>query len=261
MQKKWKHVRDNYARELKKQKTLKSGSGASQSNPYIFFQRLQFLQPTVTNKTITDNLENSNQLEEETELQDLHLLSDEPRTSAVDRNVNSNKKFKMNPVDKQFIHILNKSVALREQRPTEVSKEDDDKLFCLSLYTELQKVPGHGRLRTKIQLLEVFQRAQEFYNPSSSHHPAPQSYHSYQAHSGRAPPQTFNQFDYGSNLQRNQRPLIQESSSEHIGYSSQSAAAAAVNTPYSQSVLAGAALSPTDSSISQANSDFSDIYN
>ncbi|KAG8270520.1 hypothetical protein J6590_084007 [Homalodisca vitripennis] len=83
-------------------------------------------------------------------------------------------------------------VLKKEQRLTEGPKEDDDKLFCLTLYTELQNVPGHGLLRTKIQLLEELRRAQEFYDPSRNH-PAPQSYHSYQAHSSLAPPQTFNQ--------------------------------------------------------------------
>ncbi|KAG8270517.1 hypothetical protein J6590_084004 [Homalodisca vitripennis] len=63
--------------------------------------------------------------------------------------------------------------------------------FC-PVHKEQQKVPGHGRLRTNIQLLEVLRRAQEFYDPSRNH-PAPQSYHSYQAHSSLAPPQTFNQ--------------------------------------------------------------------
>lgn len=255
MQKKWKHVRDNYCRELKKQKTLKSGSGASKSNPYIYFRRLQFLEPTVTNKAVTESLENSNQLDAETELLDSQPRSDEPQTRAVDKNVNSNKRFKINPVDKQFIDILNKSVALREQSHPQVpNKDDDDKLFCMSLYTELQKVPAHGRLRTKIQLLEVIQRAQEFYNPSQ----IPQVPLIY--HSSYPPPQTFNQRNYGSNVQRNQFQPEQESSSGLLmGYSSQSAPAAPISTTPYQSV-ASAALSPTDSNISQANSDFTDIY-
>lgn len=160
----------------------------------------------------------------------------------------------MNPIDKQFEDILNKSVALREQWQTEIPKEDDDKLFCMSLYKELKKVPEHGRIRTKIQLLEVIQRAQDFYSPSHSH-PASQNYHSY-------PPQPYNQFDHGAHQQRNQRPPIglqQNSFSEHFGYNNQ--LTAAVDTPYSQSVLTGAALSPTDSNVSEANSEFSDIYN
>ncbi|XP_071043110.1 uncharacterized protein [Parasteatoda tepidariorum] len=251
LQKKWKHVRDNYSRELKKQETLKSGSGASKSNPYIYFQRLQFLQPIVTNKAVTDSLENSNELDDETELLHSQPRSDEPQTRAVDKNVNSNKRFKINPVDKQFIDILNKSVALREQRHAEVpNKDDDDKLFCMSLYTELQKVPAHGRLRTKIQLLEVIQRAQEFYNPSQIPQVPPSYYSSY------PPPQTFNQMNYGSNVQRHQFQTVQESSSSGLlmGYSSQSAPMSP--TPS----VASTALSPTDSTISQANTDFSDIY-
>lgn len=139
MQKKFKHVRDNFSREFKKEKTLKSGSGASKSNPYIYFQRLMFLQPTVTNKITTSNLESNSQLEEETEFEDLQLALDGPSKGAVDRNVGNNKRFNMNPIDKQFVDILNKSVALRERRQTEIPKEDDDKFFCKYLYKALKK--------------------------------------------------------------------------------------------------------------------------
>jgi len=44
LQKKWKSLRDNYVRESKKCKIVKSGSGASKKSTYIHFERLRFLQ-------------------------------------------------------------------------------------------------------------------------------------------------------------------------------------------------------------------------
>ncbi|KAH9632500.1 hypothetical protein HF086_017048 [Spodoptera exigua] len=43
--KKWRHIRDAFARELKKQRQRqpKSGSAANRHRPYVYFDRLQFL--------------------------------------------------------------------------------------------------------------------------------------------------------------------------------------------------------------------------
>ncbi|KAL4716211.1 hypothetical protein ACJJTC_004705 [Scirpophaga incertulas] len=77
---------------------------------------------------------------------------------------NTRKKQKMNAVDKQIIDILQKSLNAKEQNETgRLTKEDDDKLFCLSLYSELKKVPENQRLTTKIELLSVIKEAQKYH--------------------------------------------------------------------------------------------------
>ncbi|XP_049782528.1 uncharacterized protein LOC126184203 [Schistocerca cancellata] len=158
LQKRWKSLRDNFARELKRRKTKISGSGEC-----IYFSRLQFLENTVSNKETTSNLDDHGQdtviLEEEEAATD-----DLNRPEQSTENPVGKKKIKLNPVDNHFSDILNKSILLREQRETEKNNEDEDKLFCLSLYKELKKVPEHGKIRTKIQLLETIQRALDFYN-------------------------------------------------------------------------------------------------
>lgn len=47
-----------------------------------------------------------------------------------------------------------------------LTKEDDDKLFCL-LYSELKKVPENQRLTTKIELLNVIKEAQNYHQSLS----------------------------------------------------------------------------------------------
>lgn len=69
-----------------------------------------------------------------------------------------NKKLKLNPAEKHFTDILEGN--LLERRKEEENRNYDDKLFCLSLYKELKKVPGNLRLMAKIEMLNVIQRAQ-----------------------------------------------------------------------------------------------------
>lgn len=167
LQRKWKSLRDCYARELKKQKTLPSGSKPRQ-NTYIYFRRLQFLENSVSGKETTSNLERNT---------DDSLCDDEDVT--VERGAcgtSTKKKLKLNPADKLFADILEKS--LLERRKEEEQRNDDDKLFCLSLYKELKKVPENFRLMAKIEMLNVIQRAQVCATSQAMHvvnHPQPYS--------------------------------------------------------------------------------------
>ncbi|XP_073964259.1 uncharacterized protein [Choristoneura fumiferana] len=61
LQKKWKSLRDNYMREVKKMKTVKSGSGASKTSSYIHFNRLQFLQPSIADKHTENSFNTENE--------------------------------------------------------------------------------------------------------------------------------------------------------------------------------------------------------
>ncbi|XP_027229943.2 uncharacterized protein [Penaeus vannamei] len=149
LQRKWKSLRDCYARELKKQKTLPSGSKARQ-NTYIYFRRLQFLENSDAGKDTVSNLEKN---EDETTSDDEDVI--------VERGTTTNskqKKLKLNPADKHFADILERN--LLERRKEEENRNDDDRLFCLSLYKELKKVPENLRLMTKIEVLNVIHRAQ-----------------------------------------------------------------------------------------------------
>lgn len=167
LQKKWKSLRDNFARELKRQNTRKSGSAAKYHTPYIYFTRLRFLENSVSNKETTSNFDEDTAESETQESADSDLLSGSTRETFQTQNVK--KKIKLNPVDQHFSDILTKSIQAREKRETEQNNQDEDKLFCLSLYKELQKVPEQGRIKTKIELLQVIQKAQDCYSPVQPH--------------------------------------------------------------------------------------------
>lgn len=155
--KKWKSIRDNFTRESKRQKNLPSGSGSSKHTPYVYFGKLKFLESSITNRDTESNYETSAITNSNVNYADNEDLMPPPKEQIE----GSRKKQKLNAVDKQIVDILQKSLDARQRIETApVTKEDDDKLFCLSLYSELKKVPENRRLSTKIELLNVLQKAQ-----------------------------------------------------------------------------------------------------
>ncbi|XP_076047830.1 uncharacterized protein LOC143029186 isoform X2 [Oratosquilla oratoria] len=168
LQKKWKNLRDSYVKELRKFRALPSGSGSKAVSTYIYFKRLQFLESSVSNKETTNNLEkDTTGVDPSYDQTPLTCMYDEDVT--VERLVNGSspgkKKLKLDPVDKHFADILEKSLLFR--RKEEEQQDDEDRLFCLSLSKEMKKVPENRRLMAKIEIMNVIQRAQLVHNPPS----------------------------------------------------------------------------------------------
>ncbi|KAL4719198.1 hypothetical protein ACJJTC_019405 [Scirpophaga incertulas] len=136
LMKKWKSIRDNYMREAKRQKKLPSGSGSSKHTVYVYYRKLQFLANSTANNDTESNYQSSDTSASGVDNTDNADLMPPPKEHIE----STTKKQKMNAVDKQIIDILQKSLNAKEQNETgRPTKEDDDKLFCLSLYSELKK--------------------------------------------------------------------------------------------------------------------------
>ncbi|XP_073943372.1 uncharacterized protein [Choristoneura fumiferana] len=156
LQKKWKSLRDNYMREVKKMKTVKSGSGASKTSSYIHFNRLQFLQPSIADKH-TENSFNTENESASSEVAEVEGSSAFKSPKSTPR-----KKQKISPADERFASILEQSLV---QKNVSHPKEDDDedKLFCLSLVKEIKKIPEYKRLHTKIGIYNLILQNQNVF--------------------------------------------------------------------------------------------------
>ncbi|KAF5275786.1 hypothetical protein FQR65_LT16531 [Abscondita terminalis] len=150
------NLRDVYVRDMKKLKTLKSGSAAMTKSTSAYFQRLTFLQPTVQ----------KNQSDSSFQVEDDNIND---TSESIDGNIDSNlrppsenppttKKFKLHPADEHFAKILEKS--MNQRKLIQKEEEDEDKLFCLSLFKEIKKVPENNRLRLKIEIYNLIARQQ-----------------------------------------------------------------------------------------------------
>ncbi|XP_060864621.1 uncharacterized protein LOC132940846 [Metopolophium dirhodum] len=166
LQKKWKNLRDNYVRESKKCKTVKSGSGASKKSTYIHFERLRFLQKSIE-KNITEssfcaNDENSKRSAD---------TNDENEAFKSPNNIQyrSTKKLKLSPADEHFANLLERSIA--QKQVPEKHEDDEDKLFCLSLLKNIKKVPETKRLKLKIDIYNLILQNQIISPPSRYHSP------------------------------------------------------------------------------------------
>lgn len=151
LQKRWKSIRSCYAREVKRQKNVKSGSGATnRKSEYIYFKQLQFLQRVVAIREESVEEENS----ESTEVGEL------PKQNVT-------KKRKVTVVDDPFVQALNNSIAQRhrettEQRLRETAEVDEDRLFLLSLLGTLKNLSPQVKMATKIKMLTLLSDASDF---------------------------------------------------------------------------------------------------
>lgn len=168
LQKKWKSLRGNYTREIKKLKNIGSGSETSKKDRYTHFKRLQFLQ---TSRENYDTKSKFNRINENLNNQDINEENMRTNTEGTDSNTETfkfpndirpkGKRIKLKLDDEMFANILEKS--LEQKREHKIQEEDGDKLFCLSLYKEIKKVPESRRLKTKIEIYNIILKNQNIY--------------------------------------------------------------------------------------------------
>lgn len=115
-----------------------------------------FLKDTVSINETDSNMEKQENVRNETA-----SVNDPFAAPPQKRNKKKNKED--DNIGVELINVLNKNVALKK------SEEDEDRMFLLSLVSEIKKVPEHLRLRTKAQIMQVITEAQTSgYNYSNS---------------------------------------------------------------------------------------------
>lgn len=139
---------------------------------YLYYRRLQFLQPTINKNSTDSNFETTDvgsdeNLESSTETPIEKDSSRAPNEECTFKSpLQQRKKIKLHPADEHFANIIEKS--LNQRNTVEKKEDDEDKLFCLSLYKEIKKVPEAMRLKTKIEIYNVLLK-----NQSKQTHPQP----------------------------------------------------------------------------------------
>ena len=118
-----------------KKKTEKSGSGASARKQYVYFEILSFLE-TVTKPT-TSSMGESN---DEDVDNDINVGT--PREKEPENPSAKSKKTTTNNDD--LIEVLKVKILRENQQQSDETNED--RLFLLSLVSELQKVPADRKL-------------------------------------------------------------------------------------------------------------------
>ncbi|CAI6373725.1 unnamed protein product [Macrosiphum euphorbiae] len=137
LQKKWKSLRDSYRRKC----ITKSGQAATRSKPYIYANVLEFLRPTMQNRTTESNIQSS---------------EDEKRSWPIPMQRPPNKKLKKNPkktATSNFGSSLLKILENRQKIP-----EDPEKSFLLSLLPQIKSLDEDQKTRLYVEFLNAIQR-------------------------------------------------------------------------------------------------------
>lgn len=142
LQKKWRHIRDAYARDLKKQRESKSGSEAKRQRKYVYFDRLQFLSELYEIKP--DSKEKNKQ------------LCDNLTESTV------KGKTKSSPAhDNNDTNTILKIIAERLQNKKnakEDDSEDGDRYFLLSLLNDFKRIPESRKMDAKYDIIGIIRK-------------------------------------------------------------------------------------------------------
>lgn len=134
----------------------KSGSAADRKSPYIFFNLLTFLNtnnpPTKSQSSInSDDLDHS----VEDNSTQLEIVPD-----PFEKAVPAKKSKAKDEVGIQLIKILKDSAEERRKHDSAV-EADEDRLFLLSLVSDMKRVPQHLKLSVKRKLMTVIEEHQE----------------------------------------------------------------------------------------------------
>ncbi|KAG8324434.1 hypothetical protein J6590_092352 [Homalodisca vitripennis] len=172
LQKKWRSLRDCFAREKKNLK-LPSGSSQKKKKKYVYFDQLLFLTANNTDRRTTTNvpdeqpdIRNENAATEENNEDLTEVVASEPATpnqvapnQAAPNRIN--KKYRQTPFEMAVLkHLTNAS------KPTD-EEEEADKHFLLSFLPMLKNLPVDKKLWVRMKFTEVMQQALavERYNP------------------------------------------------------------------------------------------------
>lgn len=146
VQKKWKNVRDRYAREINS-RAEKPIEGMRKKRPYVYNHQLSFLRDIVTIRRKSPTFDKVEIVEE----------VDEDAKDPLAESGTFVQERQLSP----FSHT-----PLRERINN--SEENDNRLFLLSLLPSMELIPPHLKLTARMDIMEVVHKYSCLTNTSST---------------------------------------------------------------------------------------------
>ncbi|KAL1488700.1 hypothetical protein ABEB36_014499 [Hypothenemus hampei] len=135
LQKKWKNLRDRYAKEIKKKG--KSGQGAMSSTPYVHAEQISSFDKNNPYDVSEDEVE--------------HETDQAAQTVLTKESVSIGKKRKLPSVEEKLVEVLENNMSYRQQK--QKSEENDDRLFLLSLLPSFKMIPPYNKLSARVEIM------------------------------------------------------------------------------------------------------------
>lgn len=124
-------------------------SAAARKSPYIYFNQLLFLKPTVEQNSTESNLNDA----------DDNVDNPIPESISQATSRSKKKKVESNIEREDLVSILKESINSRNERESRY-ENDSDRMFLLSLLHDFKTIPESAKMSTKVEIINLIQRAQ-----------------------------------------------------------------------------------------------------
>ncbi|XP_055624020.1 uncharacterized protein LOC129767315 [Toxorhynchites rutilus septentrionalis] len=174
LHKKWKNVRDNFARELHGRARSKGRIHGHPKAPYMYTENLQFLKDIILSKESKRHSRQGSPEQPQPQLAGGTDSSPIPLT-APRRIVRKISKRKLHPVEektfrpsesKRRLHPVDKKVFCPSKRLDRIdnfqpAENDDNRLFLLSLLPSISSLPKMLNSRCRLEIMQVVYKFEE----------------------------------------------------------------------------------------------------
>ena len=141
-----------------RQKSEKGLSGANGRKPYVYFEILGFLE-TVHKRTPSNMDGNTGQ--DAWNEDALKVVLETQKEAGETKKRFKHSRMKRNNDDDELVLVLKGKIPRENQQASHETNED--RLFLLSLVSELQKIPTDRKLKVKSDIIDTIAQAQQVY--------------------------------------------------------------------------------------------------
>lgn len=161
IQKKWKGIRTCYTRELMKRKKEKNLTKETGRKQYVHFESLQFLEGLTRVSTSSVDEEPTTNAGLNTRKEVRKVQEETQKEDEIEKSSDRQSRKRANDEEDELIQVLKKKI-LQGEKPS--GENDEDRLFLLSLVSELHKVPADKKLKLKFDIIAAIYQAQQTFN-------------------------------------------------------------------------------------------------
>lgn len=143
-----------YSREIKKNERIRAGTRRVTNHKYMYFDQLNFLD--AVSRKIPDPLQVKKEFKLESEDVDNKTWKDRVTLTRQDNGEAMTKRVK----EEQSEVATCVTTSVKTENPPRPEENEEDKLFLLSLLSEMHKVPAQNKLKLRSDIITAVANAQ-----------------------------------------------------------------------------------------------------
>lgn len=143
-----------YSREIKKNERIRAGTRRVTNHKYMYFDQLNFLD--AVSRKVPDPLQVKKEFKLESEDADNKTWKDRVTLTRQDNGEVMTKRVK----EEQSEVATSVTTSVKTENPPRPEENEEDKLFLLSLLSEMHKVPAQNKLKLRSDIITAIANAQ-----------------------------------------------------------------------------------------------------